>query len=71
MIRNNLRDIRMAEFKMSQTDFCKLLNQGLGETISTTQYNNWERSYSFPKLEMAIIIAKILNKHVNDIWYAE
>jgi DNA-binding XRE family transcriptional regulator len=65
MIKNNLRNIRMKEYAMDQVEFALKIG------IDLSQYNNWEHDRSRPKLELALEIAKKLNKRVEDIWYLE
>lgn len=62
MIKNNLKEIRMREYMMSKREFSKLLG------IVEQQYLRYENGLANPSLEIALKIAKILNKNVNDIW---
>ena len=39
--------------------------------VNYKTYYSWERSVVGPSLETALIIAKKLNKKVEDIWYYE
>lgn len=64
-LKNNLKQIRMTEFMMSATEFAKYLE------VDLKSYSNWERDISRPKLELAIITAKKLNRTVESIWYIE
>lgn len=34
-------------------------------------YSNWENERSVPRLELALEIALVLNKNIEDIWYLE
>ncbi|WP_278320153.1 helix-turn-helix transcriptional regulator [Clostridium sporogenes] len=65
MVRNKLKEIRMKEYLMNQTEFANMLGFDL-KTVS-----NWERGISTPTLERAIKVSEKLNKKVNDIWYLE
>lgn len=65
MVRNRLKEIRMTEYMMTQTEFAKKLG------IDIKSYSNWERELSRPKLEVALEISIKLNKKVEDIWYLE
>lgn len=62
---NKLKEIRMKEYLMAPGEFAKYLG------IDIKTYSNWERNYSRPKLELAVLIAQKLNKKVEDIWYFE
>ena len=64
-IKNSLKEIRMKEFMMEQNEFAEYLG------ISLKNYNNWELNNSRPKLELALEIAKKLNKNVQEIWYLD
>ncbi|EPS47202.1 helix-turn-helix transcriptional regulator [Clostridium botulinum] len=63
MVKNRLKEIRMKEYLMNQTEFASMLGFDL-KTVS-----NWERGISTPTLERAIKVSEKLNKKVNDIWY--
>ncbi len=63
MVENRLKEIRMKEYLMNQTEFANMLGFDL-KTVS-----NWERGISTPTLERAIKVSEKLNKKVNDIWY--
>ncbi|HCL4549770.1 helix-turn-helix domain-containing protein [Clostridium botulinum] len=65
MVKNRLKEIRMREYLMNQTEFANMLGFDL-KTVS-----NWERGISTPTLERAIKVSEKLNKKVNDIWYLE
>lgn len=64
-IKNKLKEIRMKEFLMSPGEFAKLIGTDI------KNYSNWESNRSRPRLEIAIEIAKKLNRKVEDIWYIE
>ena len=64
-VKNKLKEIRMREYMLNQTEFSKVLGYDL-KTIS-----NWEREVSAPTLERAIDVSNKLNRKVNDIWYLE
>ncbi|MBU3098402.1 MULTISPECIES: helix-turn-helix transcriptional regulator [Clostridium] len=64
-VKNKLKEIRMREYMMNQTEFSKVLGYDL-KTVS-----NWEREVSTPTLERAIGVSNKLNRKVNDIWYLE
>lgn len=65
MVKNNLKEIRMREFMLSQKEFANKLN------ISVKVYWSWENEKSSPTLERALEIANKLNKDIKDIWYLE
>ncbi|HYF75464.1 MAG TPA: helix-turn-helix domain-containing protein [Candidatus Nitrosocosmicus sp.] len=65
MIKNRLKEIRMKEYIMDPGEFAEFIG------IDIKNYSNWEHNRSRPKLELAIIIAKKLNRKVEDIWYFE
>lgn len=65
MVKNNLRDIRMREYVMNQSEFAKMLGYDLKTIV------NWERGISKPTLERSLQVAKKLNKRVDEIWYLE
>lgn len=62
---NNLKKIRMNEYTMEQKEFAEYLK------VSLKNYNNWELGNSRPKLELALEIARKLNKSVEEIWYLD
>lgn len=64
-IGNKLKEIRMREFMEEPKEFA----DRIGIPIRT--YYQYEEGTSRPKLEIALTIAKILNRTVNDIWYLE
>lgn len=63
MVKNRLKEIRMGEYLMSKRDFAAHLQ------IIEQQYLRYENGLSNPSLEIALKIAKVLNKHLDDIWY--
>lgn len=62
-VKNKLKEIRMKEYMMSQTEFAEFLG------VDMKVYNNWEREKNTPTLEKAIEISTKLNRSVNEIWY--
>ncbi|WP_073249257.1 helix-turn-helix transcriptional regulator [Caloramator proteoclasticus] len=65
MVKNRLKEIRMREYMMNQKVFAEFIE------IDIKSLSNWERNISRPNLEIALKIAKKLNKKVEDIWYLE
>ncbi|MFT5875304.1 MAG: putative transcriptional regulator [Clostridium sp.] len=65
MVKNKIKEIRMREYMLNQTEFSKILGYDL-KTVS-----NWERGISTPTLERAIDVSNKLNRKVNDIWCLE
>lgn len=55
----------MKEYLMAPGEFARHLE------VDIKTYSNWERNYSRPRLELAILIAQKLNRTVEDIWYFE
>ena len=55
----------MREYMMAPGEFAKFIDTDI------KNYSNWEANRSRPKLELAMIIAKKLNRKVEDIWYFE
>lgn len=64
-MKNSLKQIRMKEFLMNQKEFCELLK------INNKSYSVWEKGTSKPAVDIALKIAKILNRKVEDIWSIE
>lgn len=64
-VKHKLKEIRMQQYMMSQTDFAKMIG------ISISTYNNLESGRNDGKIETALIIAKALNLNVEDIWHLE
>ncbi|MBB6623851.1 helix-turn-helix domain-containing protein [Clostridium gasigenes] len=65
MVRNKLKEIRMKEYLMAPGEFAKYIGTDI------KNYSNWESGRSRPKLEIALQIAKKLNKTVEEIWFLE
>lgn len=55
----------MREYLMNQGEFSKMLE------IPLTTYSQWERGKSNPTLETSLMIAKKLNKKIEEIWLYE
>ncbi|WP_034440322.1 helix-turn-helix transcriptional regulator [Clostridium ihumii] len=64
-VRNNLKEIRMAEYLMNSKEFCKLLG------ISQSTYSQIESNKQQGNIETILKISKALNRKVEDIWYLE
>lgn len=64
-VKNKLKEIRMKEYMMNQTDFANELD------IPPKVYWSWENEKSNPTLAKSFEIAKKLNRTVIDIWYSE
>lgn len=63
MVENKLKEIRMKEYLMAPGEFAKLIGTDI------KNYSNWESGRSRPKLEIALEVAKKLNKKVEEIWF--
>ena len=63
MVNNRLKEIRMREYMLNQKDFCKLIG------ISPSTYNPIENNVKQGNAETILLIAKGLNRKVEDIWY--
>lgn len=64
MVKNKLKDIRMREYGIdSKSEFARILE------VPVQTYIKWENGESCPNLNLAITIAKKLNKAIEDIWY--
>lgn len=63
MLENKLKEIRMKEYLMAPGEFAKLIGTDI------KNYSNWESGRSRPKLEIALEVAKKLNKKVEEIWF--
>jgi putative transcriptional regulator len=61
-VKNHLKEIRMKEYMFNQTEFAKLLD------MDFRQYSRYEKGI-VPTSETMLIIAKKLNKKVEDIFY--
>ncbi len=64
-VNNKLKEIRMREYMMTPGEMAKFLD------TTIKNYNNWESNRSRPKLELAMEIARKLNRKIEDIWYFE
>ncbi len=62
-VKNKLKEIRMREYLMNQKEFCELIG------ISQSTYNPIENNVKQGNAETLLIIAKGLNRKVEDIWY--
>ncbi|WP_252237464.1 helix-turn-helix transcriptional regulator [Clostridium sp. ZBS17] len=62
-VKNKLKEIRMREYMMNQKEFCELIG------ISQSTYNPIENNLKQGNAETLLIIAKGLNRKVEDIWY--
>jgi len=63
-VKNKLKEIRMKEHGIdSKSEFARMLE------VPVQTYIKWENGESCPNLNLAITIAKKLNKTVEDIWY--
>ncbi|NFO03097.1 helix-turn-helix domain-containing protein [Clostridium botulinum] len=62
-VKNKLKEIRMKEYMMNQKEFCELIG------ISQSTYNPIENNVKQGNAETLLIIAKGLNRKVEDIWY--
>lgn len=65
MVKNRLKEIRMKEYMMNQTEFSKMLE------CPRSTYSQWESGTSNPTLEKALDIARKLNRKIDDIWCSE
>ncbi len=63
-VKNNLKEIRMKEYMCNQTEFAKILD------INYRQYSKYEHG-TVPYLEVALKIARKLNKAVEEVFYLE
>ncbi|MDU1602833.1 MAG: helix-turn-helix domain-containing protein [Clostridium sp.] len=64
MIKSNLKEIRMKEYAIdSKSEFARMLE------VPVQTYIKWENGESSPNLNLALTIAKKLNKTIEDIWY--
>lgn len=64
-VKNRLKEIRMREFMMNQKEFCGMIG------ISQSTYSSIESNKIQGNIENIMIIAKALNRKVEDIWYLE
>jgi DNA-binding XRE family transcriptional regulator len=65
MVKNRLKEIRMKEYMVTQTEFAENV---LG--IDYRQYNRYENG-TVPTLETALHISQKLNRTVEEIFYLE
>jgi putative transcriptional regulator len=64
-VRNRLKEIRMKEHMIdSKREFSKMID------IEEHTYLKWENGAT-PTLKTALMVAKKLNKRVEDIWYLD
>lgn len=64
-IKNKLKEIRMREYMMKQKEFAEFLG------VNSKSYFSWEKETIKPSVEIALEIAKKLNRSVEDIWYLD
>jgi DNA-binding XRE family transcriptional regulator len=64
MIRNRLKEIRMREYMMSQTEFCRDVLK-----INIRTYSPIENNKQQGSIETIFHIAKALNRPIENIWY--
>lgn len=64
-VKNKLKQIRMKEYMMNQTEFAELIG------IKRSTYNTLELGKVQGNIGTSLIIAKALNRRVEDIWYLE
>lgn len=62
-VRNKLKEIRMREYMMAQGEFCKMIG------ISQSTYSTIEANKIQGNIENILLIAKALNRKVEEIWY--
>ena len=62
-VKNRLKEIRMREYMLNSSEFCKLL----GIKIST--YSQIETNKQQGNIETILNISKALNRKVEEIWY--
>lgn len=63
MVKNKLKEIRMREYMMNSSEFCKVLG------ISISTYSQIESNKQQGNIETILKISKALNRKVEDIWY--
>lgn len=63
MVKNRLKEIRMKEYMMNSSEFCKMLN------ISISTYSQIENNKQQGNIETILKISRVLNRKVEDIWY--
>lgn len=64
MIKNKLKEIRMREYMMTQTEFCRDVLK-----INIRTYSPIENNKQQGNIETIFRIAKALNRSIEDIWY--
>lgn len=64
-VKNRLKEIRMKEYMMNQTQFAELLG------VKRSTYNSLELGKVQGNIETLLIIARALDRKVDDIWYLE
>ena len=63
MVKNRLKEIRMREYMMNSSEFCKVLG------ISISTYSQIESNKQQGNIETILKISKALNRKVEDIWH--
>lgn len=63
MVKNKLKEIRMREYMMNSSEFCKVLG------ISISTYSKIESNKQQGNIETILKISRALNRKVEDIWY--
>lgn len=64
-LENKLKEIRMREYMLKQKEFSEMLG------YKNSSYFGWESGANKPSVEVALDIAKKLNKKVEEIWYLD
>ena len=64
MVKNHLKEIRMKEFMMNKKEFAKFID------VNYVQYIGYEKG-TVPYLEVALRIAKKLNRKIDIIFYLD
>ena len=62
-VKNKLKEIRMREYMLNSSEFCKLLG------IKLSTYSQIETNKQQGNIETILNIAKALNRKVEEIWY--
>lgn len=63
MVKNRLKEIRMKEYMMNSSEFCKVIG------ISLSTYSQIESNKQQGNIETILKISKALNLKVEEIWY--
>lgn len=63
MVKNKLKEIRMREYMMNSSEFCKILG------ISISTYSQIESNKQQGNIETILKISRALNRKVEDIWH--